>query len=131
MILRKQSGLTTANENNLKIRIMLELIKNKRELYAEKRQLQQMKQEFESTGNLDVLSRVHLAENLVQKGTHYQVETTTGIVRTNSPLEAAQLFLDPETDLIRIATDEASFERNEWNTVVETTIRQRKLRKVK
>jgi len=131
MILRKQSGLTTANENNLKIRIMLERIKNKRELYAEKRQLQQMKQEFESTGNLDVLSRVHLAENLVQKGTHYQVETTAGIVRTNSPLEAAQLFLDPETDLIRIATDEASFKRNEWNTVVETTIRQRKLRKAK
>jgi len=110
---------------------MLERIKNKRELYAEKRQLQQMKQEFESTGNLDVLSRVHLAENLVQKGTHYQVETTAGIVRTNSPLEAAQLFLDPETDLIRIATDEASFKRNEWNTVVETTIRQRKLRKAK
>lgn len=110
---------------------MLERMKNNKELYAEKIKLQRMTKEFESTGDLAVLSRVHLAENLVQKGTHYQVETTTGIVRTNSPLEAAQLFLDPETDLIRIATDEASFKRNEWNTVVETTIRQRKLRKAK
>ena len=110
---------------------MLERIKDKRELYAEKMKLQQMTKEFESTGDLAVLSRVHLAENLVQKGTHYQVETTTGIVRTNSPLCAAQLFLNPETDLIRIATDERAYQRNEWNTVVETTIRQRKLRKRK
>ncbi len=110
---------------------MLELIKNKRELYAEKIKLQQLTQEFEATGDLAVLSRVHLAENLVQKGTHYQVETTTGIVRTNSPLCAAQLYLDPETDLVRIATDERAYKRNDWNTVVHTTIRQRKLRNKK
>lgn len=131
MLLTERLGLSTTHKNNLNLNIMIELIKNKREMYAEQRQLQQLTKEFESTGDLAVLSRVHLAENLVQKGTHYQVETTAGIVRTNSPLEAAQLFLNPETDLIRIATDEASFERNEWNTVVETTIRQRKLRKVK
>ena len=110
---------------------MLERIKNKRELYAEKRQLQQMMQEFQTTGNLAVLSQIQLAENLAEKGTHYQVETTTGIVRTNSPLCAAQLFLNLETDLIRIAADEHSSKRNDWNTVVETTIRQRKLRKRK
>lgn len=110
---------------------MLERIKNKRELYAEKIRLQQMMEEFRVTGNLAVLSRIQLAENLAEKGTHYQVETTTGIVRTNSPLCAAQLFLNPETDLIRIAADQHSYKRNDWNTVVETTIRQRKLRKRK